>query len=92
MAPDEVRRWSEVGPQWVELCSKFLEANKEFRAATAAAKAGIPGAREAAVRWAMRVRETEADCVYFMRHRVPRPNGRAEPPPRVADLARTEPT
>ena len=73
MAPDEVSRWSEVGPQWVDLCAKFLKANGEFRAATAAAKAGIPGAREAADRCAVRVRATEADCLDFMRHRMPPP-------------------
>ena len=70
LAADDVRRWTEVGPQWSELCSRFLEANHKFRAASAAAKAGVPGAHEAANRWAVRVREAEADCVHFMKRRA----------------------
>lgn len=74
MAPEDVGQWLEAGPQWVDLCSRFLDANKEFRAAATAAKAGVPGAREAADRCAVRVRATEADCLEFMRHRVPPPS------------------
>ena len=81
MASDDVRYWSEAAPQWVDLCAKFLEANKEFRSATAAAKVGVPGAREAAARWAARVRDTEADCLYFVKHRQPRPHDAQERPP-----------
>ena len=73
MAPDDVRRWSDASRQWVDVCARFLEANKEFRAATVAAKLGAPGARESAQRWAIRVRETEADCLYFIKHRRPPP-------------------
>lgn len=69
MVPDEVGRWSETTSQWVELCGQFLQANKEFRAATIAAKLGAPGARESAQRWAVRVRETEEECLYFIKHR-----------------------
>jgi hypothetical protein len=72
MDPDEVGRWSETTSQWVDLCSRFLEANKEFRAATVAAKLGVPGARDSAERWAMRVRQTEEDCLYFIKYRKPR--------------------
>ena len=73
MTPDDVGRWSDAGPKWVDLCSRFLDANKEFRAAATAAKAGIPGAREAADRCAVRVRATEADCLDFMRRCMPPP-------------------
>ena len=79
MAHDDVRGWSEVSHLWVEVCGRFLEANKEFRAATIAAKAGDPGARDAALRWAQRVRECEADCMYFMKHRRLPPD-RSSPP------------
>jgi hypothetical protein len=71
MVHDDVRRWAQTSEQWVELCARFLEANKEFRSATVAAKAGVPGARAAAARWAERVRETEAACLYFIKHRQP---------------------
>lgn len=69
MAPDDVRRWADTSRQWADVCGRFLEANKEFRAATVAAKLGEPGARESAGRWATKVRETEAECLYFMKHR-----------------------
>ena len=73
MAGNDVQQWSKGTDQWIVLCAEFLEANKAFRAAMVEAKLGRPGAREAAERWATRVQETEANCMYFVRHRRLRP-------------------